>query len=291
MPKKLNKITIVGVGLIGGSFAKGLKQLGYANTIIGYGRHLEPLKQAVALGVIDDYEMDLATAVKGADLVLMAVPLGAMPDLMMQIKPHLTAEMILTDVGSAKTMVLSAVKKSFGEIPAQFVAGHPIAGKEKSGVEAACADLFQDHRVILTPTSETDSHAIKVVTELWQVLGAEVSKMTPEYHDEVLAATSHLPHLLAFGLVDLLNDHKELGNVVQYTAGGFRDFTRIASSDATMWRDIALTNSTAISQWLKNYQAELSHIIDLVDNHQGEALYQLFDKAKKARDTHILKKV
>ncbi|PLA73661.1 prephenate dehydrogenase/arogenate dehydrogenase family protein [Hydrogenovibrio sp. SC-1] len=290
MTIKLNKITIIGVGLIGGSFAKGLKQLGYADAIVGYGRHADVLQQAVALDVIDHYEMDLSAAVKGADLVLIAVPLGAMTAIMKQLKPHLTPEMILTDVGSAKTSVLSAVQEAFGQIPSQFVAGHPIAGKEKSGVEAACADLFQNHKVILTPTDETSSKAVEVVTDLWRALGAEVSEMTPEYHDEVLAATSHLPHLLAFGLVDLLNDHAELGNVFQYTAGGFRDFTRIASSDATMWRDIALNNPTAISKWLKHYQAELSHLIDLVDNQQGDALFQLFDQAKTARDTHIVRK-
>lgn len=286
----LNKITIIGVGLIGGSFAKGMKQLGLAKSIVGFGRHLPPLKQAVTLEVIDKYETDLAIAVKDADLVLMAVPLGALSDILKQLKPHLTPTMILTDVGSAKASVIDAVKACLGEIPAQFVAGHPIAGKEKSGVEAATGDLFQDHKVILTPTAETSLSAIQVVTEVWRSLGADVSEMTPEYHDEVLAATSHLPHLLAFALVDLLNDHKELGNVFQYTAGGFRDFTRIASSDATMWRDIALTNPTAISKWLRNYQAELTYLIELVDNHQGDALYQLFDQAKKARDTHILKK-
>lgn len=290
MTSKLNKITVIGVGLIGGSFAKGLKQLGYVEKMVGYGRHESVLQQAVKLGVIDCYETDMALAVKDADLVLIAVPLGAMTSIMSQLKPHLTSEMILTDVGSSKTSVVDAVKACFGEIPSQFIAGHPIAGKEKSGVEAACVDLFKNHKVILTPTDETSSSAIKLVTDLWRKLGAEVSEMTPEYHDEVLAATSHLPHLLAFGLVDLLNDHAELGNVFQYTAGGFRDFTRIASSDATMWRDIALNNSSAISKWLKHYQAEIAHLIELVDNQQGDALYDLFDQAKTARDTHILKK-
>lgn len=291
MPIKLNKITIIGVGLIGGSFAKGLKALGVASKIVGVGRDAAMLKQAVSLQVIDEYELTLAKAVLGADLVLISVPLGAMQTILEQLKPHLTSKMIVTDVGSAKSSVLAAVKNVFGEIPSQFVAGHPIAGKEQSGVGAACSDLFQNHRVILTPTTETSLPALKMVTDLWRLLGAEVSEMTPEYHDEVLAATSHLPHLLAFGLVDLLNDHAELGNVFQYTAGGFRDFTRIASSDATMWRDIAMSNPEAISKWLRNYQAELTHLIDLVENGQAEALYELFDQAKKARDTHILKSI
>lgn len=291
MPIKLNKITIIGVGLIGGSFAKGLKALGVASKIVGVGREVAMLEQAVSLQVIDEYELTLAKAVAGADLVLISVPLGAMQTILEQLKPHLTSQMIVTDVGSAKSSVLAAVKNVFGEIPSQFVAGHPIAGKEQSGVGAACSDLFQNHRVILTPTPETSLPALKMVTDLWCLLGAEVSEMTPEYHDEVLAATSHLPHLLAFGLVDLLNDHAELGNVFQYTAGGFRDFTRIASSDATMWRDIAMSNPEAISKWLRNYQAELTHLIDLVENGQAEALYELFDQAKKARDTHILKSI
>ncbi|MDG4812730.1 prephenate dehydrogenase/arogenate dehydrogenase family protein [Hydrogenovibrio sp. 3SP14C1] len=284
---RLNKITIIGVGLIGGSFAKGIKKAQLCNQITGFGLDEKELQKAINLNVIDDYCLDIASAVKDADLILLSVPLGAMQKVLTDIKPYVTEKTIITDVGSAKTSVLTAVKTVFNKIPTRFVAGHPIAGKEKSGVEAACDALFKAHKVILTPTSETDKHALEQVQHLWQALGADVSEMTPEFHDEVFAATSHLPHLLAFGLVNLLNDHEELGNVFQYTAGGFRDFTRIASSDATMWRDISMSNSDSIVKWLKNYQQELDHLINLVETHESDKIYDFFSQAKKARDTHI----
>lgn len=283
----LNKMTIIGVGLIGGSFAKGIKKAQLCDQITGFGPNEKELQKAVELNVIDNYCLDLSSAVKDADLILLSVPLGAMQSVLTDIKPFITDKTIITDVGSAKASVLSAVKNVFGKIPARFVAGHPIAGKEKSGVEAACDALFEAHKVILTPSPETDKQAFEQVQHLWQALGADVSEMTPEFHDEVFAATSHLPHLLAFGLVNLLNEHEELGNVFQYTAGGFRDFTRIASSDATMWRDISMSNSQAIVKWLKNYQQELDYLITLVEEQKSDKIYDFFTQAKKARDTHI----
>jgi len=232
--------------------------------------------------------MHLPTAGAQADLSLLAVPLGAMTSVLTSIQPHLSAHTIITDAGSSKKSVLQSAEQVFGKVPANFVAGHPIAGKESSGVEAADGDLYVKHRVILTPTEGTDSQALQRVKQLWQGLGACVSEMTPEYHDEVLAATSHLPHLLAFNLVDLLNEHEELGNVFQYTAGGFRDFTRIASSDATMWRDIAVNNSEAIAKWLRKYQQGLDEMIQLVEAKKGDQLFELFAAAKEARDLHIV---
>lgn len=287
---KLNKVTIIGVGLIGGSFAMGLKEAGLVKTTCGCGSRESNLQKGVELGVIDSYSLSIEEAVQDADLVFLAVPLGAMEDVLKQIKPYLSEKTIITDGGSAKMSVVNAVKSVFGDIPSQFIAGHPIAGKEKSGVTAAEANLYQGHRVLLTPTAETDPQATALVSDLWTALGAEVTEMSPEYHDEVLAATSHLPHLLAYGLVDMLNEHEELGNVFQYTAGGFRDFTRIASSDATMWRDIALNNKQAILKWLQNYQQGLSHLTELIEAEDGVALHQLFDNAKQARDKHILPK-
>jgi prephenate dehydrogenase len=221
---------------------------------------------------------------------MLGVHLGAMQSSLEAMRPHLKAGAIISDVGSAKMSVIEAVRAAFGELPARFVAGHPIAGKEKSGVSAADAGLFEKHRVILTPTAETEQAALETVRALWQLLGADVIEMAPDYHDEVLAATSHLPHMLAFGLVEMLNEHPELGNVFQYTAGGFRDFTRIASSDAVMWRDIAMSNGKAISKWLRHYQQALGHMIALIDAKDADGLYALFDEAKTARDTHILKK-
>lgn len=286
--KKLSKITIVGVGLIGGSFAKGIKQVGLSETVMGYGKNRDNLELGVDLGVIDCYSTDIAEAVADSDLIVLGVPLGAMQSVLEEMKPFLKSDVIITDVGSAKMSVIEAVEAAFGYLPPRFVPGHPIAGKEKSGVTAATADLFADHRVILTPTKETDSEALQIVEQLWRALEAEVISMAPDYHDEVLAATSHLPHLLAFSLVEMLNDHPELGNVFQYTAGGFRDFTRIASSDAVMWRDISVSNSKAIAKWLKSYQQALSELITKVEAQDSEALYRLFEEARQARDTHIV---
>lgn len=286
----LNKVVIVGVGLIGGSFAKGIKTLGLAKKVTGFGRHPDKLAKGVSLGVLDDYETDPIKAFNQADLVMLAVPLGAMKGVMQMILPFLPENCIVTDGGSAKVCVINAAESVFLGSSVRFVAGHPIAGKEKSGVEAADANLYQDHRVILTPTSTTDSEALETVRYLWQALGAEVTEMEPSYHDEVLAATSHLPHILAFNLVDLLNEHSELGDVFQYTAGGFRDFTRIASSEATMWRDIALNNKSALLKWLGHYQTNLAHLMHLIETDQAKDLHSVFTDAKNARDQHIVNK-
>lgn len=284
---KLNQITVIGVGLIGGSFAKGARQAGLAKEVVGYGRHESELQTAVELGVIDRYSLEIKDAVSNSDLIMLSVPLGAMQPVLSELKPYLKEGAIITDVGSSKVSVIEAVRAVFGKLPPEFVAGHPIAGKEKSGVAAACGDLFRQHRVILTPTEETSDQALETVKNLWQALGANVVSMKPDYHDEVLAATSHLPHLLAFSLVELLNEHPELGNVFQYTAGGFRDFTRIASSDPVMWRDIAINNAPAIGKWLKHYQNALGGLIEMVENRDSDGLYQLFHDAKQARDQHI----
>ncbi len=283
----LAKITVIGVGLIGGSFAKGLKEAGLVKTVFGFGKRELNLQKAVELGVIDAYSTDLQTAVQDSDLIMLSVPLSVMEGMMQEMKPYLKEGVIITDAGSAKGSVIQAAQAVFGMLPARFVPGHPIAGKEKSGVEAADAELFVAHRVILTPTEQTDTSAVVLVTQLWQALGANVESMSARHHDEIFAATSHLPHLLAFSLVDMLNEHQELGNVFPYTAGGFRDFTRIASSDATMWRDISVENSTAIVKWLKEYQASLSQLTEMVEKQDSQGLQQLFLGAKQARDKHI----
>jgi len=285
---KLNKITIVGVGLIGGSFAKGIKKLGLANEIVGFGKNETNLKKAVDLNVVDSYTTDIKQAVSQSDLVFLAVPLGAMKTVMQDMKPFLSDKTIITDGGSAKSSVILSAHEVFGKLPINFVPGHPIAGKEKSGVTAADESLYIDHRVILTPTNQTSDASLNVVKKLWLALGANVETMQPQQHDEIFAATSHLPHLLAFALVDLLNEHNELGDVFQYTAGGFRDFTRIASSDAVMWRDIAMYNSEAIVKWLKNYGMAIEELTGLVESKDSNQLYTLFDEAKKARDKHIV---
>ena len=286
--QQVQRLTVIGVGLIGGSFALKLKQLGLVNEVVGCGRNSTNLNKALELGVIDIAYTDPTLAVAGADLVVLAVPLGSIAPIYQQIAPFLAPDAVVTDVGSAKASVIAEIAGLLGECPGQFVPGHPIAGREQSGVEAADSELYQGHRVILTPLSHTNEAAIAWVHALWQAVGAQVSSMSATYHDEVFAATSHLPHLLAFALVDMLNEHPELGNVFQYTAGGFRDFTRIASSDACMWRDIALQNHSAILKWLDAYQAELAKLAELLQTQNGAALQQLFATAKAARDAHIV---
>ena len=287
---KLNKLCVIGVGLIGGSFALKLKQLGLVQQVVGYGRNRDNLETAVDMGVIDQAAESLQAAVEGADLVVLAVPIASIAEIYAQIYPHLSSDTLVTDVGSAKTSVIESVQRALGEMPPNFVPGHPIAGREKSGVEAVEADLYQNHRVILTPLEKTNKQAVQTVRELWQAVGAEVTEMSSRFHDEVFAATSHLPHMLAFALVDMLNEHSELGNVFQYTAGGFRDFTRIASSDATMWRDIAVNNGDAIVKWIEEYQRELSKLSALISDKNADALFELFSDAKAARDKHIVKR-
>jgi prephenate dehydrogenase len=284
----LQRLTVIGVGLIGSSFALKLKQLGLVDEVVGCGRNRDNLIRAIELGVIDRAESDPTLAVADADLVILAVPLGSIAPIYKRIQPYLSRNAIVTDVGSAKASVISEIAGLLGECPANFVPGHPIAGRERSGVEAADSELYQQHRVILTPLTHTNTEAITQVSQLWQAVGAQVSMMTASYHDEVFAATSHLPHLLAFALVDMLNEHPELGNVFQYTAGGFRDFTRIASSDAAMWRDIAIQNHSAILKWLEAYQAELDKLAELLKKQDATELHQLFTAAKTARDAHIV---
>lgn len=285
-------VVIVGVGLIGGSLALGLKKHQLAQRVIGISRTPDTLIQAQQRGVIDVGATRLeAETAAAADLIFLATPLGAFPAVFRQLA-HLPLKQscIITDGGSAKQFVIDAVQQAFGTVPPNLVPAHPIAGKELSGVAAAEADLYVDHRVIITPTEMTDKQMCARVADMWRALGACVETMSPQFHDEVFAATSHLPHLLAYLLVDLLNEHPELGDVFQYTAGGFRDFTRIASSDPTMWRDIALYNHAAIAKWLKNYRAELDKVIQAVEAQDEQQLFHLFAGAKAARDQHIVRK-
>ncbi len=287
-----DRVIVIGVGLIGGSLALALKSRGLVEEVVGISRSPDTLALAQQRGVIDYGSTALDQAMlTAANLVFIATPLGAFPAVFKQLAALDCPEnLIITDGGSAKGYVIEQAEEAFGYLPEKLVPGHPIAGKELSGVGAAEADLYVDHRVILTPADHTDAHAVDVVARMWKGVGACVETMTPGYHDEVFAATSHLPHLLAYLLVDLLNEHPELGNVFKYTAGGFRDFTRIASSDPIMWRDIAEANAPAIAKWLKHYRHELDQMIDAVEKHDHARLHALFCAAKAARDQHIVKK-
>lgn len=284
--KPIAQLTIIGVGLIGGSLARALRQADVVQTIVGAGRGEANLVRAQELGVIDHYSLDLAEAVAEADVVLVGVPLGAMLDVFTTIAPALRPDAIVTDVGSAKATVVSDARQAFGA-RSNFVPGHPIAGTERSGVDASFAELFQQRRVILTPLPETAATALARVRELWVAAGAEVVEMSVEHHDSVLAATSHLPHILAYGLVDTLSRWDDSREVFQYAAGGFRDFTRIASSDPIMWRDICIANREALSASLDRYMDDLAALAALVRAGDGAALEEIFRHAKQARDRYV----
>lgn len=283
----INKLVIFGVGLIGGSLGLALRQANYCQQIIGCGRNIAALKKAVELGAIDSFSLDSKVAVQDADVVLLAVPMGAMPAVLMQIKDALPPSCVLTDAGSTKGSIVEQVRTVMGMEYTQFVPGHPVAGREKSGVEAAVVDLYQGRRVILTPTKQTDPQALAAVAAMWEVTGALVEPMSVAMHDQVLAATSHLPHVLAFSLVDTLLNMPQQEDILRYAAGGFRDFTRIASSDPVMWRDICLYNSTAILEMIQALQINLNEFAGLIREQDGEALHQRMTKAKQARDNYI----
>ena len=285
----IKRLCIIGVGLIGGSLARALKAAGACNEIVGWGRSEAPLSRALELGVIDRAETDIAEAVQGADVVLIGVPVGAMESVLSQLKPHLEPQTVVTDVGSTKGSVVAAARKVFGILPPRFIPGHPIAGTEKSGVEAAFAELYQDRRVILTPDEDSDPDAVALVRRLWEQAGAEVTEMSVVHHDEVLAATSHLPHMLAFTLVDTLARLEDHDDIFRFAAGGFRDFTRIASSNPQMWHDICLNNRDALLKMLRRFSDELNNLAAAIDKGDGKMLLETFERAKAARDDYCEK--
>ena len=218
----INRLAIIGIGLIGGSLSLALKQAGQVKHVVGYARNEATREQALSLGIIDTAAASIETAIKGADIIVLAVPMGAMASALAEISQHLTDNTIITDAGSTKADVAKAAADKLGNRISQFVPGHPIAGTEKSGPSAAFATLYQDHKVILTPMKQTDTTAVEAVKMMWQQTGAEVTEMTVEHHDLVLAATSHLPHLLSFNLVGLLAQNEDVDEVLRYAAGGFR---------------------------------------------------------------------
>lgn len=280
----IKQLTIIGVGLIGGSLARALKRAGAVGEIVGAGRDKAHLQRAQALGVIDRFETDLGAAVSGADMVVVAAPVGAMEAIFRTIAPTLPAEAVLTDAGSTKASVVEAACAAFGELPSNFVPGHPIAGTEKSGVEASFAELYDGRRVILTPTENSAPEAVAQVRKMWELAGAEVVETSVSHHDEILAATSHLPHLLAFSLVDTLAALDDKQEVFEYAAGGFRDFTRIASSDPQMWHDICVHNEPALLKMLERFEADLGKLRQAIATNDSDYLLQVFTRAKAARD-------
>lgn len=280
----IRRLCVIGVGLIGGSLARALRQAGEVGEVVGSGRHEDNLRAAVRLGVVDRYDTDPARAVAGADVVVVAVPLGAIEPVLRAIVPHLAPETVVTDVGSAKGSVVADVERIYGYIPPNFVPGHPIAGTEKSGVEASFAELFQRRRVILTPLAETAAAAHRLVRRMWELTGAEVVDMGVRHHDAVLAATSHLPHMLAYTLVDTLARLDDRAEIFRFAAGGFRDFTRIASSDPRMWHDICVANREPLLEMIALFGADLSRLAEAIRNDDRAAILATFERAKRARD-------
>jgi len=283
------KLVICGVGLIGGSFALAIKSAlaGRSPHIVGMGRTPAPLEQALQLGVIDSIETDWASALKGADLVLLGMPVGQMGPVLQAMAPHLESQALVTDGGSTKADVVAVAQAALGDKIGQFIPGHPIAGAEKSGVAAAKADLYVGKRVVLTPLPENTAEAIKTVRTVWEICGAKVSELAPEEHDRVFAAVSHLPHLLAFALVHDLAQRGNADQLFGFAASGFRDFTRIASSHPEMWRDICLANRKALLQELDAYMAELLRTRVLLARADSAGLEKMFDTARTRRDAWL----
>jgi len=283
----IERLAIIGVGMIGSSLALALKRAGVVGHVVGCGRNQANLEKGIELGVIDSYQLSIADAIEAANTVVVAVPLGAMESVFQKISEGITDEMVITDVGSAKASVVKIAEACFGARAGQFVPGHPIAGAEKSGVEAGLADLYQNRRVILTPLDSTDPAAITRIEQMWLSCGARIDILGVDHHDKVLAATSHLPHMLAYSLVNYLSNLNEHDEIFNYAAGGFMDFTRIASSDPVMWRDVCISNGDALLSFIEGFKNELDQVSSAIRDQDGERLLQLFGKAKSERDLLI----
>lgn len=301
MADALRKATIVGLGLIGGSLSRSLRAAGFADELVGYDKSPEILELGADLGVIDSFEADLDLALDGSDLVVIAVPTLAAAELLESVIRKVPDTTVVTDVASVKGPLVAAYQNAREAIEsgsdtiarkvAPFVPGHPIAGSERSGVQASRPDLFKDHRVILTPLQDTDADAVALVRRMWEQAGAEVVELDVDDHDAILAATSHLPHVLAYALVDALSRSELSEDIFRFAAGGFRDFTRIASSDPVMWRDIALANREPLLVAIDSFTAHLADLRDAVDRGDAVALESTFAHAREARESFIKKNI
>ncbi len=284
-----NKLVIFGVGLIGGSLARALREHGSTGRIVGVGRHHRSVARALELGVIDsaatldDDDGALADALEGADFVLLAAPVAQTRALLERIAPLLDASTIVTDAGSTKSDVVAAARAVLGARIGQFVPGHPIAGRESSGVDAALPDLYVRRNVVLCPLAENAREAVERVAAMWHACGAVVGEMTPEQHDRVFASVSHLPHVLSYALVEQILGSADAELKFSFAAGGFRDFTRIAASSPEMWRDICVANRSALIAELDAYSAVLARLRTAIDAGDGAALEAVFARSRAAR--------
>jgi prephenate dehydrogenase len=285
---KIGKLVVIGVGLIGGSFALALKKARAVKHVVGVGRTRRNLALARRRGIIDETVSDAGRAVRDADFVFLGTPVGQMAEVMVRIAPHLPPHAVITDGGSTKQDVIAHARACLGDHYGQFVPAHPIAGTEHSGAAAAQADLYRDRNVILTPQSQTAAGALRIARRLWQQCGARVVRLDAREHDEILAAVSHLPHMVAFALVNALARRTNARKLFGFSGGGLRDTVRIAGSSPEMWRDICLANREALLAALEGYTAELSRVHAAVERGDGDALEAMFAHARAARGQWLL---
>lgn len=287
---KFKQITIIGVGLLGGSFALAMRAHQGAEKIVGVSRRIASAQKAQELGVIDEATDDIRAAVKQADLLLIATPMLSMTSVLEQIVDVVPKSCLITDVGSVKSALVDLVQEQFPQLLDQFVFAHPIAGGERSGAQAAREDLFKGKHLILTDTQHAKPELIDLSRSLWQSIGANVIEMPAKEHDEVFAYTSHLPHVVAYALVNNLHQHENNQQLFEFASAGFYDFTRIASSDPVMWRDICLSNKQEVLTSLKGFSAQLSRLEQAIESGDSKALKEMFNDAKQARDEGLIKK-
>jgi prephenate dehydrogenase len=281
----INKITIIGVGLIGGSLALALKERNLAKAVFGYGRDQTRLEEAQKSNVIDAFSTNIKEAIDEANIIVIATPVGTFKDILHQIEPLISSNVIITDVGSTKSDIVNIVNDVLRDKSSYFIPAHPIAGKERSGFEVSDSKLYDGKKVIITPQETNSPESIDVIDQMWKNVGADVDFMSAESHDNLLGMTSHLPHMLAFSLVNYLVDQNPNASI--YAGGGFKDFSRIASGDAIMWRDICLQNKNQIMNHLKGYQSTLDDLLEAINDEDSEKLGQLFTTAKKTRDSWL----
>ena len=279
----MKRIGVVGLGLIGGSFASGLKKRRLVEHIVGYDKDAASLASALEAGIIDCAASSVADSAKSVDIMIIAVPVLSVQSILEQIPLN----KIITDVGSVKAPIIEASRTVYGKVPEKLIPGHPIAGSEKQGVTSANPDLFENHMVILTPLKSTDENATEIIRKLWQSLGSQVIEMSAARHDNILAQTSHLPHLLAYALVEALTSRGDTMEVLKFAAGGFRDFSRIAASDPIMWRDIFKANRSEVIKALDRFLEEISSLRQLVSNGDSDAMEKVFKRARKARNDYL----
>ena len=288
--RKIDKLVVIGVGLIGGSFALALKRARAVSRIVGVGRTKRNLALAHRRGLIDEIALDAGQAVRDADFVFLGTPVGQMPDVMARIAPHLPSRVVLTDGGSTKQDVIEYARRYLGDHYSRFVPSHPIAGTELSGAGAAFADLFRDRKVIVTPTLETSASALRAVRAAWHRCGARLIRMEAQRHDDILAAVSHLPHVIAFTLMNTLARRPDAPDVLAHSGGGLRDTVRIAGSSPEMWRDICLANREALLRALDGYTSELARCRAAIERGDGAVLESMFGEARAARSRWLLRR-